>query len=195
MRKPTSLLLLGALTGAAAIACGGAKTPGDTSPLAASSAPAIDTSVPSAPDAGPATTTDALGDAGTGQKLAVVDAGTSGSASGDAGRAGSFPPDPGRSAKDIEVIVKGKREDARKCYDEGLKAHPGIEGDLVVTWIVDPDGNVKKIDLNTARSTITEPSIVACVIEVIKKIKFATSPRGMESTYNYPFNFHPRGGR
>ena len=95
------------------------------------------------------------------------------------------------------VLAKAEahRDEARKCYDDGLKAHPGVEGDLTITWVVDPQGKVTKAELNQKRSTITEPTIVNCIVDVIKKIQFAPSPRGVESTYNFPFNFHPRPGK
>jgi hypothetical protein len=175
-----------------AAACGGgaastgAKTPDDvdaTAPLASSS------SLAPAEDAGPpTTTTSTLG--GAGDSPTKLDPTPSGSA--PAPSASSRTPDPGRGAKDIEALVKAHRDEARKCYDDNIKAHPGVEGDLVVHWVVDAKGAVKTIELNTQRSQITEPTIVACVIGVVKAIPFAPSPKGVESTYNYPFNFHPR---
>lgn len=190
------MLFFSGATLSAAIACGGPKTPVDATK--ADGGPATPPSSATAPvdDAGPTTTTtDTLGDAGSGQKLPPV--ASTASAPADAGRGdgGEHTADPGRSAKDIEAMVKSHRDEARKCYDDALKDHPGIEGDLVITWKVGADGAITKIDVNAARSTITEPSVVSCVIGVIKRIKFAPSPRGYESTYNYPFNFHPRGPR
>ena len=45
------------------------------------------------------------------------------------------------------------------------------------------------------RSAITEPSVVACVVGVIKKIQFAASPGGYETKAFYPFKFTPRGSQ
>jgi hypothetical protein len=172
-------------------ACGGASKkisdtpqnpgPGDVSSTApvGSSAPA-----PNAPDAGPPTTTDALdADAGAGQKLASKDDGGTGGAKGGAA--------PGRSVKDIQAIILAKRELARKCYDDALKNHPGIEGSLVIQWTIDPKGNVSKISVDQSRSAISEPSVAACIIEIIKPIKFAEHPQGKETETYYPFDFHP----
>lgn len=202
MRSRTTIpLFFAALALTAGFACGGPKatTDGPKGPDNAGGG-STDAAPGSTEDAGPTTTTtDGLGDAGSGQKLVQTDASSTASNAGasDGGRAqgDGGQPDPGRSGKDIEAIVKARRDEARKCYDDALKAHPGIEGDLVIQWTVDRDGKVTKIALNAARSTITEPSVVGCIIDIIKKIPFAPSPRGMESTYNYPYNFHPRGSR
>jgi hypothetical protein len=179
-----AVLTVAAGCGGGNAASNGAKTPGDvdaSAPLASGSAPGEDAGPPT-------TTTSTLG--GTGDSPTKLDPTPSASAPAPSGSGRS--PDPGRSAKDIEALVKAHRDEARKCYDDNIKAHPGVEGDLVVHWIVDAKGAVTTIELNTQRSQITEPTIVACVVSVIKGIQFAPSPKGFESTYNYPFNFHPR---
>lgn len=96
---------------------------------------------------------------------------------------------------DIQAIIGSRREEARKCYDDALKDHPGIEGDLDVKWTIDPKGNVTDIAVDDARSTIHEPSVGKCVVAIIQKIKFAESPKGFESRMHYPFNFHPKGSQ
>lgn len=100
--------------------------------------------------------------------------------------------EPGRRREDIQTIVMSRRDEARACYDKGLKDHPGIEGDLTVKFVIDPEGTVTDASVNTDKSTILEPSVGACVTDVIKKIKFAPSKGGFETRANYPFNFHPK---
>ena len=56
--------------------------------------------------------------------------------------------------------------------------------------VVDPEGKVKKADLNQERSTIKSPAVVDCSIKVLQGIKFPPSSRGMDTTVNYPFNFN-----
>ena len=100
--------------------------------------------------------------------------------------------EPGRSAEDIRVIVMARRDEARACYDKALAAHPGIEGDIDIKWVIDPQGNVTDAAVDTTKSSILEPSVGQCIIEVIKKIKFAASTKGYETRAHYPFNFHPK---
>jgi hypothetical protein len=99
--------------------------------------------------------------------------------------------EPGRTPADIRAIVVTHREQARACYDKALGDHPGIEGDLVIQWTIDPKGNVTQVSLDSSRSQITEPSVAACVAGIIKSIQFAASAGGYETKAFYPFNFHP----
>ena len=140
-------------------------------------------------------------DAGQFPPVAATDAGLSdASATGnpppvldnDGGRVKGRAHDPGRSSQDIRALVVAHRDEARACYDNALATHPGIEGDLVMRWTIDPKGVVGQIANDTARSQIFEPSLVSCVAAVLGKIQFAPSQRGFETTAFYPFNFHPR---
>jgi hypothetical protein len=204
----------------AAVACGGggkegegAKTagssgtsPGDTDAPKGFSSPG-DTPAGASGAAGPgssstgggsggSTTTTQLGDGGDlqGAKLGgKVHSETE--SKGDGGpksTGGTSAQEPGRSAKDIQTIVAVRRDDARACYDKALAAHPGIEGDLDVKWVIDPQGNVTDASVDTTKSQILEPSVGTCVVDVIKKIKFAASAKGYETRAHYPFNFHPK---
>jgi hypothetical protein len=67
-----------------------------------------------------------------------------------------------------------------------------MEGDLVIEWTIDPQGTVTRVAPDTARSRITEPGVVKCIGDVIKRIRFAPSRGGFETKAFYPFNFHPR---
>ncbi|MDB4936942.1 MAG: hypothetical protein JWP87_3914 [Labilithrix sp.] len=113
---------------------------------------------------------------------------------GDAGpKAGpGHSQEPGRRREDIQTIVMSRRDEARACYDKGLKDHPGIEGDLTVKFVIDPTGVVSDASVDSSKSTINEPTVGACIVDIIKKIKFAPSKGGFETRANYPFNFHPK---
>lgn len=100
--------------------------------------------------------------------------------------------EPGRRREDIQTIVMARRDEARACYDKGLKDHPGIEGDLTVKFVIDPQGVVSEAVVDSGKSTINEPGVGACIVDIIKKIKFAPSGGGFETRANYPFNFHPK---
>jgi len=95
-----------------------------------------------------------------------------------------------RTMEIIAQIVKDNRKPVRECFDKAKKDLPNLKGDMVIHFIVDPDGKVKKADLNQERSTIKSPAVVDCSIKVILGIKFPPSSRGMDTTVNYPFNFN-----
>jgi hypothetical protein len=185
---------LGATVFLLASACGGgqaaAPPPQAGESAAASPAGVGDAGAPHEP-----TTTLLLSDAGElkGVKLAEVHSEATASPADAGTPSGGHSRDPGRTPADIKAIIVSHRDAARACYDKGLASHPGIEGTLAIQWTIDPKGNVTTTSLDESRSTITEPSIVDCIANVIKKIQFAPSQGGFESKASYPFTFHPHG--
>jgi hypothetical protein len=184
------------------LACGGGGAASDAAkaPSGPSGGSASPTGDPGAAQANEApTTTVALADGGDlqGAKLTETKTTTTAPAGSSAGAPpkGPHAHEVGRQPEDIRAIIMARRDEARACYDAGLKDHPGIEGDLVIAWTIDPKGNVTQAALDSSRSQIVEPSVVACVTDIIKKVQFAPSPGGYETRAFYPFNFHPhRGG-
>jgi hypothetical protein len=152
-------------------------------------------------DAGPTTTTTLLmGDAGElqGSKLTTtqgpttIDGGVdrpSGAYCGVADR------DPGRTQADLITILKIHKPEGRVCYDASLKSHPGIEGNIDISWKLDPKGVVLETGVDDSKSDIHDPGLAKCLGDVIRKIPWAPSPRGCETKVHYPFNFHPRGNQ
>ncbi len=186
------------------VACGGGKTeakaPGEGTPTSSGSSGAATSGsssgdVSSGGASGGTTTTTSLPDGGElqGAKLGSSTH-TEVETKGDGGpKAGpGHAQEPGRSRQDIQTIVMARRDEARACYDKGLKDHPGIEGDLTVKWTIDPAGKVTDAAVDSSKSTISEPGVGACIVEIIKKVSFAPSKGGFETRANYPFNFHPK---
>ncbi|HEX3770145.1 MAG TPA: AgmX/PglI C-terminal domain-containing protein [Polyangiaceae bacterium] len=196
-RFALAVLLTFAAPLAVAAGCGGGDAAGEgpKAPAGASSnsAGAAD---PGAPATTASTTTVSLPDGGDlqGAKLTEVHTVASTTATSSPAPKGPHAHEPGRQPDDIRAIILARRDDARACYDNALKDHPGIEGDLVITWTIDPKGNVTQTSLDTSKSQIVEPTVVDCVSSIIKKIQFAASAGGYETKAYYPFNFHPHKG-
>jgi hypothetical protein len=198
--RPTTApaFLVGSLASSAlllALACGGgAKAPAGPAGSSATAATGPAATGASTASGQPTTTTSTLADAGDlqGAKLTTASRTELEDKAPGQPKPAAASSEQGRSAKDLQAIIGARRDEARACYDKGLKDHPGIEGDLDVKWIIDPQGNVMDVSVDTARSQILEPSVGACVVEIIKKIRFASSPKGHETRAHYPFNFHPR---
>jgi hypothetical protein len=100
----------------------------------------------------------------------------------------------GRGVDDIRAIIGARRDEFRACYDKSLRDHPGIEGDIDVKWVIDPKGAATDLSVDDAKTSISEPGVRTCIMDIIKKIRFAESPKGFESRTHYPFNFNPRSG-
>jgi hypothetical protein len=189
-RRAHLLASAAALVAAGLLACGGnstpAGTPAATGSAASTAASAASTEPASASSSsgGTSSTTLAVGDGDKGgDKLPAADAGAA---------KGPHTAEPGRSRDDIQARVQARRDEARACYDEGVKKHPGIEGDLVIRWVIDPKGEVTGAEVDTMKSQIMEPSVGECVVAIIKKLKFPESAKGFETKASYPFNFRAR---
>lgn len=96
-----------------------------------------------------------------------------------------------RSKEDIQRVVAEGREGVRACYDAALAQNPGIEGDLVVEFVISPSGDVKQAEVRWAESDIHVPELDTCAVEAVRSLEFPPSSRGLESKVTYPFNFHP----
>jgi hypothetical protein len=95
-----------------------------------------------------------------------------------------------RTMEVIAQIVKDNRKPVRECFDKAKKDLPDLKGDMVIHFVIDPEGKVKKADLNQERSTLKSPAVVDCSIKFLMGIKFPPSSRGMDTTVNYPFNLN-----
>lgn len=91
----------------------------------------------------------------------------------------------------IRKLVMDNRKAARKCYEDARRDLKDLKGDVVIHFVLDPEGKVKSAELNQERSTLKAPQVVDCVIGVIRGIQFPKSSRAMETSTNYPFNFTP----
>lgn len=173
-----------------AVGCGGdaasagpAKSPDDAA-VPAADAPA---------DAAPAGATDApaADKPATDKPAAGADEGAwAGEAEAKSSKAPADGKTETRTMEVIAQIVKDNRKPVRECFDKAKKDLPDLKGDMVIHFVVDPDGKVKKAELNQERSTIKSPAVVDCSIKIIQGIKFPPSSRGMDTTVNYPFNFN-----
>jgi len=96
-----------------------------------------------------------------------------------------------RTQEVIRDTFQRNRPKARACFDESLKKHPGLKGNLTVKFVIDPKGKVKEASINTDRSDLAIPELNTCIIDAVRQFEFPPSSRGFESNGNYPFNFTP----
>lgn len=95
-----------------------------------------------------------------------------------------------RTMEVIAQLVKDNRQPVRDCMDKAKQELPDLKGDMVIHFVIDPGGKVKKAELNQERSTLKAPGVVECAIKTIKGISFPPSSRGMDTTVNYPYNLN-----
>ncbi|MEO8906281.1 MAG: AgmX/PglI C-terminal domain-containing protein [Polyangiaceae bacterium] len=170
-----------------AVACGGSPPPAPAAPESASATP--EAAASDTPPAVPASKPAADDEAWAGEKTSNTDKATDNSPS-DKPAAGAKGPET-RTMDVIRQLVMDNRKAARKCYEDARRDLKDLQGNVVIHFVLDPEGKVKLAELNEERSTLKSPAVVNCVIGVIKAIPFPKSSRAMETSANYPFNFTP----
>jgi TonB family protein len=96
-----------------------------------------------------------------------------------------------RGKQQIQQVMADNRDKVRACYDAALAKNPGIAGDLVVDFTIDPHGDVKQAEVNWSQSEIHIPELDSCAADAVRSLEFPASSRGLESKVSYPFNFNP----
>jgi hypothetical protein len=193
MRVAHSLSSLSSLTitlAALATACGASTTP----PAAAASDSQAAATGNAAPEPAPSKPAASDDEGWVGEKAAKGDDGAKGEPA-----AHDSEPSPANGKAVVETrtmdvirkLVMDNRKAARKCYDDARKDLKDLKGDVVIHFVLDPEGKVKLAELNQERSTLKAPAVTDCVLGVIRSIHFPPSSRGMETSTNYPFNFTP----
>jgi len=99
-----------------------------------------------------------------------------------------------RGKQEIQQVMANNRDKVRACYDAALAQNPGIKGDLVVDFSIDPRGDVKQAEVNWSQSDIHIPELDTCAANAVRSLKFPASSRGLESKVSFPFNFNPPKG-
>lgn len=178
MKRAFALLAVSML-----MACGGEAAPAKSAEdVPPAEPPAAEPTSEPAAAAKPAA--DATEDAWAGEGEAKAAAPTEAPAAGGNGKTET------RTMEVIAQVVKVNRQPVRDCFEKAKKDLPDLKGDMVIHFVIDPEGKVKKAELNQERSTLKSPAVVDCSIKVLQGIKFPPSSRGMDSTVNYPFNLN-----
>jgi hypothetical protein len=89
----------------------------------------------------------------------------------------------------IRRYIKRNIDKIAYCYERQLLAHPGLEGEVLVQFFIQPNGTVRG-----SNGKGFDASVASCVAAVVGQIEFP-APNGGGVEVNYPFNFHPATGR
>jgi hypothetical protein len=92
----------------------------------------------------------------------------------------------------IERIVRQSFGRFRVCYEDALRLHPGVQGRVVIRFVIDRSGAVARAA--NAGSDVGDPALVVCVARAFQALSFP-QPEGALVTVVYPIVFAPEGGR
>jgi hypothetical protein len=156
--------------------CGGGSTPPATSPGKATSG----TKSADPPDQA------------TDEALAAQIAKDQGSAdqAGTSGGEDTAPKTDEARKNELYKLVKERRPAVLECVKAARKKNPKVGTDLVITFMLNSDGTFKEPPgVVKDRTDITDPKVIACALDIVKGIKFPPHPKGMESSFTYPYKF------
>ncbi|MGV3619963.1 MAG: AgmX/PglI C-terminal domain-containing protein [Archangium sp.] len=89
----------------------------------------------------------------------------------------------------IKQVVMHYQPRIQGCYEDHLaNKKKAPEGLLKSTFIITPDGLVKKATINKKTSTLRDPGLHDCVIAVISTMTFPKPPDGKDHPIEFPFN-------
>jgi hypothetical protein len=174
------------------VACGGdagagpAKTPDDAAPVA--DAPVADAPAADAADK-------SAGDTSADKPAAGKPADDGGAWAGEAEAKGAKSPEGNgktetRTMEVVAQVVQENRKPVRECFDKAKKDLPDLKGTMIIHFVLNPEGKVKKAEFTQEGSDLKSPAVVDCAIKILQAIKFPPSSRGMETNVNYPFKFN-----
>jgi hypothetical protein len=91
---------------------------------------------------------------------------------------------PGYDKTIIRRYIRRSINEIAYCYDKQLLAHPGISGEVAVTFLISSSGTVQSA---TGRGFNAE--VASCIAAAVQRIEFPSPGEGSTVQVNYPFHF------
>lgn len=90
----------------------------------------------------------------------------------------------------IRMVMEYYAFDIQDCYEEILatKGSAVEEGRIMTTFTITPDGFVRNAKVAKAGTTLKNPRLHECVVNVLSGINFPQPPDRREYPIEYPFN-------
>ncbi len=121
--------------------------------------------------------------------LAVAVAGCAGRqpAPATAPRVEEPPPPTREEAGPIFAALAGRANELQHCYDVARVARPDLEGALKLRLVVGADGATKRAEV--AAATIEGDEVPACVLGILRALRFPARPTGRDVRLGYTIGF------
>jgi hypothetical protein len=87
------------------------------------------------------------------------------------------------SSDQVRRVVVSHQATVRACYDAELPKHPGLKGNVTVTWQIEPNGSVSSAEV--ASSTLSNARAEACIVKQVKLWKFPTAELPTQPTFPF----------
>lgn len=97
----------------------------------------------------------------------------------------------GAGALDTSMVTRMLRVHTaalRRCYEHELRARPSLEGSLTARFTIAPSGAVQGAETTAG----LDPALDACVLTVLRRLRFSPGPEGGPAAYDTTLGFRPR---
>ncbi|MBS1986231.1 MAG: AgmX/PglI C-terminal domain-containing protein [Bdellovibrionales bacterium] len=91
----------------------------------------------------------------------------------------------------ILATIAKHLDEVRACYERGLEAHPGLEGQIDTTFEISGTGKLNYA--RVTRSTLGSPQVEQCIVQRMLTWNFPKPVGGVNMKVNYPFMLRPVG--
>jgi outer membrane biosynthesis protein TonB len=98
----------------------------------------------------------------------------------------------GNANSALQAAISGRAGAARPCYERALRVNSALQGKLMISVRIDPQGNV--CSSSVAQDQIHSPEVSNCVMGMFRSAKFPP-PSGGCVEVQVPLSFVPREGK
>jgi hypothetical protein len=93
-------------------------------------------------------------------------------------------------AEVVRRVVQNGFGPFQRCYEDGLRKSPKLEGKVTVKFVVQPDGSISNV--GNGGSDLPDANVVACVVRAFHGMSFP-QPEAGKVLVVYPLRFSPAG--
>jgi TonB family protein len=87
----------------------------------------------------------------------------------------------------IARVIAAHRGQARFCYEHRLQRRHDLEGRVLLTFVIGPDGRVLRASVS--ESSLGDTEVEDCLVQRVSSWRFPAPTGGGTVEVNYPFNF------
>lgn len=92
------------------------------------------------------------------------------------------------SADSVKIVVKAHQPMIQDCYNEMLAlTKKKVEGTIMTSWIITPEGMVKKAKVEKKGTTLRDPHFHECVVATLSAMEFPKPTDKADHPINFPF--------
>lgn len=94
------------------------------------------------------------------------------------------------SAETIQSVVRAGFGKFRRCYENGLRDCPNLNGRVTVDFVIQPNGTVSRAEANAKETDLSDTSVGRCVALGFRDLRFPGFD-GPPMRVRYPVMFSP----